>query len=99
MRESVSISSSIVARRFFERHPSLSSCFAFDLQLNQAAVDLIERLGLRVDFHLHAGSRLIDKVNRLIREITVRDVAVRELSRSHNRRVRDLDAVMASYFS
>ena len=67
---------------------------AFDLQLNEAAVELVERLGLRIDFHLDAGSGLINEVDRLVGKEAVGDVAVREFSRSHNRGVGNFDAVV-----
>ena len=72
---------------FFDRR-------ALDLQLDQPAVELVHRLGLRVDLDLDLRRRLVDQVDRLVGQEAVGDVAVRELGRGDDRRVGDLDAVV-----
>ena len=67
---------------------------ALDLQLDQAPVELVERLGLGVDLDLDLRRRLVDQVDRLVGQEAVGDVAVRELGRGDDRRVGDLDAVV-----
>ena len=67
---------------------------ALDLQLDQAAVELVHRLRLGVDLHLDARGRLVDQVDRLVGQEAVGDVAMRELRRGDDRRVGDLDAVV-----
>ena len=87
--------SSIRPRRFCE-----ASSFSFFtasrsiLQLDQAAVEAVHRLGLGVDLHLDARRRLVDQVDRLVGQEAVGDVAVRQLGRGDDRRVGDLDAVV-----
>jgi hypothetical protein len=49
---------------------------ALDLELHDAPVELIERLGLRVDLHAQARRRLVDEVDRLVGQEAVGDVAV-----------------------
>src|SRR5207253_7836100 len=67
---------------------------ALDLELHDLAVDLVELLGLRVDLGPEPGRRLVDQVDRLVREEAIRDVAMREYGRRDERGVLDLDAVM-----
>ncbi len=71
---------------------------ALDLELDQPAVELVHRLGLRVDLHLDARGRLVDQIDRLVRQEAVGDVAVGELGRGDDRRVGDLDAVVQLVF-
>ena len=49
---------------------------ALDLQLDQAAVELVHRLGLGVDLDLDLGRGLVDQVDRLVGQEAVGDVAV-----------------------
>ena len=49
---------------------------AFDLELDDAAVELVELLGLRIDLHALAAPRLVDQVDRLVGQEAVGDVAV-----------------------
>src|SRR5690606_23097721 len=51
---------------------------ALDLELDQPAVEPVELLRLRVDLHPNPRRGLVDEVDRLVREIAVRDVAVRQ---------------------
>ena len=67
---------------------------ALDLELDQAPLEPVHLLGLRV--HLHADPRrgLVDQVDRLVGQLAVADVAMRERRRGDDRGVRDLDVVM-----
>ena len=66
----------------------------FDLQLHQAAVEAIHLLGHGVDLHADLRAGLVDQVDRLVRQLAVGDVAVRQGGRGDDRRVGDLDPVM-----
>ena len=67
---------------------------ALDLELDHAPVELVHHLRLGVDFHLDAGGRFVDQVNRLVRQKAVGNVTVRKLRRRDNRRVGNLDTVV-----
>ena len=67
---------------------------ALDLELDQAAVKLVESLGLGIDLHLHAGRGLVDQIDGLVGQEAVGDVAVRKFGRGHDGWVGDLDAMM-----
>ena len=67
---------------------------ALDLELDQAPLEPIELLGLRIDLHADVRGRLVDQVDRLVGQLTVRDVAVREGRRRDDRGIGDLDAVV-----
>ena len=49
---------------------------ALDLELDDAAFEAVHRLGFGVDLDADAGGRLVDQVDRLVRQLTVADVAV-----------------------
>ena len=49
---------------------------ALDLELDQAAVDLVQALGLGIDGHAHAAAGLVDQVDGLVGQEAVGDVAV-----------------------
>ena len=66
----------------------------FHLQLQDGAVDLVQHRGLGRDLHLELGGRLVDEVDRLVREETVGDVSVGEDGGFHQRVIADADAVM-----
>ena len=68
--------------------------FTLNLQLNQPAVELVHDLGLGVKLDLDFGRRLVDQVNRLVRQKAVGDVAVAQFGRSHDGRVGDVDTVV-----
>ena len=72
---------------FFQR-------FAFDLQLHDLAVDLVQRLRLGIDLRAQAGSGFIDQVDGLVGQVAVRDVAVGERRGGDDSRVGDAHAVM-----
>ena len=65
-----------------------------DLELAHAALGLVELERRRVDLHPQARTRLVDEVDRLVRELAVRDVAVGEHRGGNQRRVADAHAVV-----
>jgi hypothetical protein len=66
-RSSRAISCSISDRRFFDAIVRfLLHGFALDLELDDAAVEPVHRLRLRVDLHADARSRFVDQVDRLV---------------------------------
>ena len=64
------------------------------MQLNQAAVELVDDFGLGVDFDLDFGSRLVDQINRFVWQETIGDVAVAQLCGGHDGRVGDVHAMV-----
>ena len=78
-RSSSSISSSISAEALLRGLVRLLlQRLALDLQLDQAPVEPVHRLGLGVDLHADPRRRLVDQVDRLVRQQAVGDVAVRQ---------------------
>src|SRR2546427_8391890 len=81
------------------RRPPRSTLFPYttlfrstlDLELHDAALDLVDLLGHRVDLHPDAGRRLVHEVDRLVGQEAVGDVAVREHGRGDECSVLDLD--------
>jgi len=67
---------------------------AFDLELNNATLELVHFLGLRVDLDADTRSRLVDQIDRLIRQLAITDVAMRKRCRSDNCRIRNFNAVV-----
>src|ERR1051325_9221216 len=65
-----------------------------DLQLPHATRDLVQLDRHGIDLHAQAGRGLVDQVDRLVRQVAVGDVAVRQHRRGHERRVLDADAVV-----
>ena len=65
-----------------------------DLELPHAAFGLVELDGRRVDLHAEPRSRLVDEVDRLVREEAVGDVAIGEHGCGDEGGVADLDAVV-----
>ena len=65
-----------------------------DLQLHDATRCVVQFRRQRVDFRPDHRARLVDEVDRLVRQEAVRDVAVREHGRSDERIVADPHAVM-----
>ena len=54
---------------------------ALDLELDDAAVELVERLGLGIDLHAQPRGGLVHQVDRLVGQEAVGDVAVARASR------------------
>ena len=67
---------------------------ALDLELHDAALDLVELGRHGVDLDPQPRGGLVDQVDRLVGEEPVGDVAVREDGRRHQRRVLDPDLVV-----
>ena len=67
---------------------------ALDLELHDAAVDLVERLGLGIDLHSQPRRGLVDEVDRLVGQEAVGDVAVGQRRRRDQRGVRDAHLVV-----
>ena len=65
-----------------------------DLQPHDLAVDRVELLGLGIDLHPQPRRRLVDQVDRLVRQEAVGDVAVRQRRRRDDRAVGDAHAVV-----
>ena len=59
-----------------------------DLQPHDLAIDRIELLRLGIDLHLEPRSRLVDQIDRLVRQEAVADIAVRERGGRDQRRNR-----------
>ena len=72
----------------------LLQSLTLDLQLDDAPVEPVERLGLRVDLHPDQRSGLVDQVDGLVRQLPIGDVAMRQCRRSDDGGVGDLDAVV-----
>ncbi len=68
--------------------------FLLDLELDDAALELVEHLGLGVDLHADARAGLVDQVDGLVGQLAIGDVAMRERGRGDDGRVGDLDAVV-----
>ncbi|MNI18250.1 hypothetical protein D3C73_716520 [compost metagenome] len=64
------------------------------LELDDAPLEAVQGLRLGVDLQPYAGRRLVDEVDGLVRQLAIRDVAVGQLGRRHNRRVGDLHMVV-----
>ena len=67
---------------------------ALDLELDDAPVELVDRLGLGIDHHALARRRLVDQVDRLVRQEAVGDVAVAERRRGDDGAIGDAHAVV-----
>ena len=72
----------------------LLQCFALDLELADAPVDLVELGGHRVDLHAQLRGGLVDQVDGLVGQEAIGDVAGRQRRGRDERRVLDADAVM-----
>ena len=71
---------------------------ALDLQLDDAAVELVDRLGLGIDLHAQPRGGLVHQIDRLVRQKAIGDVAVRQGGGGDDRRVGDAHAVMQLVF-
>src|SRR5882672_2172273 len=67
---------------------------ALDLEVRGLALQLIDLRGQGINLNAQGRPRLVNQVNRLIRQEPVGDVAVRQGRRRHNRRVLDAHAMM-----
>ena len=67
---------------------------AFDLQLDDAPVELVERLGLGIHLHPKPRSRFVDKVDGLVGQEPVGNVAVAERCGGDERRIRNAHTVV-----
>ncbi len=72
----------------------LAQRLALDLELHDAAAHLVELRRHRVDLHAQLRRRLVDEVDRLVRQEPVGDVAMRQHGRGDERRVLELHAVV-----
>src|SRR2546427_5863028 len=74
------------------RRPPRSTLFPYttlfrstlDLELHDAALDLVDLLGHRVDLHPDAGRRLVHEVDRLVGQEAVGDRKSTRLNSSHS---------------
>lgn len=71
---------------------------AFDLDLGDLSLDLIDFRGEAVDFDPELGSALVDQVDGLVRQETVGDVPLGQGRRRHDGRIGDPDAVVHLVF-
>ena len=71
---------------------------AFDLELDELAVELVHDLRLGVDLHADARRRLVHQVDSLVRQLAIGDVTVRERGGGDDRRISDVHAVMHFVF-
>ena len=76
----------------------LAERLAFDLELDNAPVELVDFLRLGIDRHAKAGGGLVDEVDRLVRQKPVGDVTVGERGRRDDGAVGDPDAVVEFVF-
>jgi hypothetical protein len=67
----------------------LLQCGALDLELPDPTFHLVDLDRDGVDLDPETGRGLVDQVDRLVREVTARDVAVREDGGGHQRRILD----------
>ena len=72
----------------------LAERLALDLELDPAPLELVELDRHRVDLHAQPRRRLVDEVDRLVRQEPLGDVAVRQGRRGDERRIGDPDAVV-----
>ena len=93
---SISLSSrSSASRRAFEASSfSLRRASPLDLELDPAALELIQLDRHRIDLHPQPAGRLVDQVDRLVGQEPVGDVAVRHRGGGDEGRIGDPDAVM-----
>ena len=56
----------------------LAQRLALDLELHDAALELVELRRHRIDLHPQLRRRFVDEVDRLVRQETIGDVAVGE---------------------
>ena len=76
----------------------LAQRLLLDLELDDAAIELVELFGLRIDLDAQARGRLVDEVDRLVGEETIGNIAVRQGRRGDDRRIGDPHAVVKFVF-
>ena len=69
-------------------------CLALDLELDQAPLEPVHRLGLGVDLHADPAGRLVHQVDSLVRQLPIGNIALRQRRRGDQRRIGDVDPVM-----
>src|SRR5713226_7415536 len=67
---------------------------AFNFELHDTPLDLVNLHGQGIDLHPQAGRRLIDQVNGLVRKEAVRNITVGKRGRGENRRILDAHSVV-----
>src|SRR6185437_5733041 len=67
---------------------------AFDLELDEAAVELVDRLGFRFRRHAQARGGLVHEVNRLVGQEAIGDVAIGQGCRGDDGTIGDAHAVV-----
>ena len=72
----------------------LAQRLALDLELDAPPLELVDLDRHRVDLHPQARRRLVDEVDRLVRQEPLGDVAVRQRGRRDERGIGDPDAVV-----
>ena len=72
----------------------LAQRLALDLELDAAALELVELDRHRVDLHAQPRGRLVDEVDRLVGQEAIGDVAIGQRRRGDERRIGDAHAVM-----
>ena len=87
-------------RLAFSRSPSraalsgLLQLHLLHLQTGDLALQFVDLLGLRVEFHTQVGGGLVDQVDGLVRQLTAGDVPVRQRGGGDQRVVADRDLVV-----
>ena len=69
------------------------------LQLRKPPLDLINFVRNAFQLHCQATGRLIDKIDRLVRKETIRNVTIGQLRRGDQRRVLNLDPFMMRFIT
>ena len=65
-----------------------------DLELNQAPIETVQFFRLGVDLDTDLGGGLVDQVDRLVGQLAVGDIALRQLGRGDDRAVGNVHAVV-----
>ncbi len=68
--------------------------FELHLELDQTPFEFVHLFGLRVHFHSDAARGFVDEIDRFVRKLATRDVAMRQTCRRHDRRVGNVDRVV-----
>ena len=76
----------------------LAQRLLLDLELDDAAIELVELFGLRIDLDAQPRGRLVDEVDRLVGQETIGNIAVRQGRRGDDRRIGDPHAMVKLVF-